>query len=118
MNYQLEPLISEKAFDVYYVDGRMRPACALVAFLHASARGDTEKEKSPIVMIHDYYHDKFSHNCSDCRKFKWQYPYHRIEEVADVVDHSGAMLAVFKRKDNVSDDEIKTLWEQIGLGDT
>jgi hypothetical protein len=84
----------------------MRPACALVAFLHASARGDTEEERSPTVIIHDYYHDIMSQNCSDCRKFKWQYP------------HSRAMLAVFKRKEYVSDDEIKALWEQMGLGDT
>jgi len=118
LNYQFEPLVSEKAFDVYYVDGRMRPACALVAFLHASTRGDTEEEKSPIVIIHDYYHDKMSQNCSECRKFRWQYPYHRIEEVADLVDHSGAMLAVFKRKKGVTDGEIKALWQEMGLGDT
>lgn len=118
LNYQFEPLVSEKAFDVYYVDGRMRPACALVAFLHASTRGKTEEEKSPIVIIHDYYHDKMSQNCSECRKFRWQYPYHRIEEVADLVDHSGAMLAVFKRKKGVTDWEIKALWQEMGLGDT
>jgi hypothetical protein len=73
------------------------------------------------VIIHDYYHDIMSQNCSDCscRKFKWQYPNHRIEEVADLlVDHSRAMLAVFKRKKHVSDYEIKALWEQMGLGDT
>ena len=118
LNYQFEPLVSEKAFDVYYVDGRMRPACALVAFLHASTRGETEEEKSPIVIIHDYYHDKMSQNCSECRKFRWQYSYHRIEEVADLVDHSGAMLAVFKRKEGVTDQEIKALWQEMGLGDT
>ena len=118
LNYQFEPLVSEKAFDVYYVDGRMRPACALVAFLHASARGDSDEEKSPIVMIHDYYDSKMSQNCSECRKFKWQYPFHRIEEVADLVDHSGAMLAVFKRKKGVTDGDIKALWQEIGLGDT
>ena len=81
-------------------------------------RGDTEEEKSPTVIVHDYYHDIMSQNCSDCRNFKWQYPYHMIEKVADLFDHSGAMLAVFKRKDGVSDDEIKELWGQMGLGDT
>mmetsp|Transcript_20696 Transcript_20696/g.30699 ORF Transcript_20696/g.30699 Transcript_20696/m.30699 type:complete len:93 (+) Transcript_20696:625-903(+) len=69
-------------------------------------------------LIHDYYHDKMSQNCSECRKFRWQYPYHRIEEVADLVDHSGAMLAVFKRKRGVTDGEIKALWQEMGLGDT
>ena len=37
-------------------------------------------------------------------------------EVADLVDHSGAMLAVFKRKAGVSDDDIKALYEEVGFG--
>jgi len=100
------------------VDGRMRPACALIAFLHASARGETDKEKSPIVLVHDYYDKEQSKSCTDCRDFKWQLPFHRLTEVADLVDHSGAMLALFKRKSDVSDDDIKVLWEEIGLSDT
>ena len=118
LNYQFAPLLSEKAFDVYTVDGRMRPACALIAFLHASGRGETEEEKSPIVIVHDYYHDIHSQNCSNCKKIQWQYVYHRIEEVADLIDHSRAMLAVFKRKAGVTDHDIIALWEEIGLGDT
>ena len=118
LNYQFEPLLAEKSFDVYYVDGRMRVACALVAFLHASARGITAEEKSAIVIIHDYYHPIHSQKCRDCMDFVWQRSYHRLEEVADLVDHSGAMLAVFKRKNDVTDDMIRKLWEEVGFLDT
>jgi len=118
LNYQFEPLLAEKSFDVYYVDGRMRLACALVAFLHASARGTSEEEKSPIVIIHDYYHPIHSQKCKECRDFKWQRLYHRLEEVADLVDHSGAMLAAFKRKNDVTDDMISRLWEEVAFLDT
>eukprot|EP00977_Amphora_coffeiformis_P016915 scaffold5364_cov164-Amphora_coffeaeformis.AAC.13 len=119
LNYQFAPLVSEdQAFDVYMVDGRMRMGCALVAFLHASAFGTTEKEKSPLVLIHDYYDDDRSAACAECKKFKWQIPNHRITEVADLIDHSGAMLAVFKRKPGVSDETIEALWQGVGLNDT
>mmetsp|Transcript_22934 Transcript_22934/g.39242 ORF Transcript_22934/g.39242 Transcript_22934/m.39242 type:complete len:308 (-) Transcript_22934:31-954(-) len=118
INYQFTPLSTEKAFEVYMVDGRMRTACALVAFLHASARGETEEEKSPIVLVHDYYDNHHSKDCHECRNFRWQLPFHRVTEVADLVDHSGAMLAVFKRKAGVTDNDIKALWEEVGLHET
>ncbi len=41
-----------------------------------------------------------------------------IEKAFDFVDHSGTMLAVFKRKKGVTDGEIKALWQEMGLGDT
>ncbi|KAL3803340.1 hypothetical protein HJC23_009304 [Cyclotella cryptica] len=64
LNYQFAPLLSENnAFDVYMVDGRMRPACALVGFLHASSCGRTDEERSPLVLVHDYFDEGKSSAC-------------------------------------------------------
>ena len=106
VNYQVAPLLAEeKPFELYMVDGRWRLPCALVAFLHASAKGTTPSERSPKVLIHDY-----SRHESIDRKI-----YRRIEEVAELVTHSGGMLAVFQRKMDVTDEDILRLWNEVLL---
>ena len=119
VNYQIAPLLAEeRPFELYMVDGRMRLPCALVAFLHASSRGATAAERSPKVLIHDYYHEVHSRGCADCRPFFWQKHYHRIEEVANLVSHSGGMLALFQRKVDASDEDILRLWNETAFMDS
>ena len=52
LDYQLAPLIVEPhAFDVYMVDGRMRFACMMASFLHASSHGAPTSHT--LVLNHD-----------------------------------------------------------------
>jgi len=113
LNYQVAPLVVEKkAFDVYMVDGRWRAACALVSMLHASARGNP----NALILIHDFVDKERSIHCAEpanCNVQKIRASYHRVKQVADLVDHSGNKLAVFRRKENVTDDDIFHLWEKM-----
>lgn len=100
------------------VDGQMRTLCALAALLHSSARrkshNDNDAEHaSSLVLVHDYYDKKLSLRCPDCHNYKWQLSYHVLETVADMVDHSGAEIAVFQKKPNVSDEQILELYGKI-----
>jgi len=117
VNYQISPLLAEeRPFDVYMVDGRFRLACALIAFLHASSKGS--ERLSPKVLLHDYYHETHSKNCKGCHNQKFRFIYHRIEEVADLVTHSGGMLGVFQRKTNVTDEDILRLWNEVASNES
>ena len=111
-NYVWAPLLAElEAFDVYMVDGRMRPICALAAFLHASKYNKYDS----LVLMHDMYDPVFSKDCPDCHtdKGKARKDYHRIKEVADAVDHSGAEIFVFRRKKDVTDEQILSLYNEL-----
>lgn len=125
LNYQVAPLFVEgEAFDVYMVDGRWRAACALVALLHASwARGHRgggapdEPRAKPLILIHDFVEPGKSVHCgpppTNCNAQRIRSTYHRVKEVADMVDHSGNKLAVFRRKANATDAQILELWKEL-----
>jgi hypothetical protein len=94
LNYQAAPLIVEpEAFDVYMVDGRMRIACVLVAFLHASARGG----QIPTVLMHD------------CVTTSRPY-YHVNDDLLDLASAPGAQLCVYYRKHTTTDAQLLERW--------
>ena len=94
--YEVLPLWSQaRAFDVYFIDGRWRPACVLLSFLHSSSRLPSEKQASNpsykvLVGIHDYVQ---------------RTQYHRLEEVLVKVTNT-SRLAVFQRKPTTTDEDI------------
>jgi len=96
--YEVMPLWAQaEAFDVYFIDGRWRPACVLLSFLHASARGGRGgigDETSIKVGIHDYIGRK---------------QYHRLEEILTLVEKS-EQAAFFQRKPTTTDDDIMELY--------
>lgn len=99
--YELMPLWSQKeAFDVYFIDGRWRPACVLLSFLHASDRGrgggedEADKSKSVMVGIHDYFERQ---------------QYHRLEELLVKVE-SASRACFFRRKPTTTDEDILELY--------
>jgi len=95
MQYQFSALLSElKAFDVYFVDGRWRVACACISFLHASKHG----KQDALVLFHDYE----------------RHEYHVLETIARVVEVSVGKrrLAKLLRKSTVSDKQIFSLWKE------
>lgn len=113
-NYVLSPLVSERdAFDVYFVDGLIRPLCALAALLHASKYG---KGRESLVLIHDYYDPVYSKDCKGCRDFAWQRIFHRLKEVADMVHHNHGEIATFQRKVDVTDEQIWELFDELKEG--
>ena len=66
-NYIWAPLLAElDAFDVYMVDGRMRPLCALAALLHASKY----KKCDALVLMHDMWDPVLAKDCPDCHHDK------------------------------------------------
>lgn len=107
LTYQFGGLASELAsFDVYMVDGRYRVACVLISFLHASAHGSYD----PLVLLHDCYQEQYSpKNASPHRK---RSTYYILNEYFDLDDHSKDFLCVYKRRTNVTDEQIYELWEK------
>jgi len=93
-NYQIQSLASEQsAFDVYYVDGRYRVACACISFLHALKYGANMTHVR--VGIHD-----------NERK-----AYHALEQIGDVVVRN-KKLWVYRLKDGVTEDDIVPLYHK------
>lgn len=93
-NYQIQSLASEQAaFDVYYVDGRYRVACACMSFLHALKYGANMTHVR--VGIHDNERAK----------------YHVLEQIGDVVVRN-TKLWVYKLKDGVTEDDIVQLYHE------
>ena len=93
LRYQVAPLAAERyPFDVYLVDGRFRVGCALLAFLHASARGGDLTKIS--VCMHDYKREE----------------YHFVENVATLYEQV-SNLACFRRNPEVTDEEIFNFWK-------
>jgi hypothetical protein len=117
LGYQLAPLIVEPLpFDVYMVDGRWRFPCMLASFLHASSRG-ADPTKTTVLL----------HDCTDELLFKpvsgsggqqsaksppIRKEYRWADHLLDMVDHSGALLCVYKRKPETTDAQLLELWEQ------
>lgn len=101
-------MAEKQPFDVYMVDGQMRVQCAIMAFLHAA-----KYQQVSLVLIHDYYHIDYSKGCKGCHNYRWQRKYHVIENIADLIDHSGGEIAVFRRKSNITDGDILDLWDTV-----
>ncbi|CAB9505744.1 expressed unknown protein [Seminavis robusta] len=100
LDYQLLPLIVEpKPFDVYMVDGRWRLPSMLASFLHASARGaDTTKTT---VLIHD---------CGKTEGLPLRKSYKKADHLLQLVNHSEALLCVYQRKPETTDEQLRDLW--------
>eukprot|EP00569_Conticribra_weissflogii_P009378 CAMPEP_0171369448 /NCGR_PEP_ID=MMETSP0879-20121228/7360_1 /TAXON_ID=67004 /ORGANISM="Thalassiosira weissflogii, Strain CCMP1336" /LENGTH=278 /DNA_ID=CAMNT_0011877751 /DNA_START=25 /DNA_END=861 /DNA_ORIENTATION=- len=94
-NYIVAPLMSEMCpFDVYMVDGRYRPACVMMALLHAS-----EYNHDATILMHDYGNDRPG--------------YKTVEEVCDVIQFSGKRLVALRRKENATDEMIYNVFEKM-----
>ena len=85
--YSLQVTLDKNPFDVYLVDGRFRVACACQALLHG--RSDS------LVLVHDFF----------------RHEYEVVLTLADMVKREN-MLAVLRKKNTTSDDDINTMWEQ------
>lgn len=94
-NYQVQSLDTEKgAFDVYYVDGRYRVACACISFLHAMKYGaDMSRVR---VGTHD----------------NERADYHALQEIGDVVVQN-TKLWVYKLKDGITEEDIAKLYDKV-----
>lgn len=97
--YQLSALAAEpKAFDIYFVDGRWRMACACASFLHMFARG---KKYDALVVIHDW---------------STRPQYHRMLEIAEKVDtseFSATKVAVLRLKKSITEDDVYRFWKRV-----
>jgi hypothetical protein len=109
MDYQVGPLAAElEPFDVYMVDGRWRLACALLSFLHASARGANPKDT--IVLIHDCYEPGVSR-----RPGKMRPVYRKADHLITLTNHSRGLLCVFRRNGNTTDAQLLEAREEYHL---
>jgi hypothetical protein len=105
LDYQVIPLISEpQPFDVYMVDGRWRLPCLLLSFLHAHARGADPSQTT--VLLHDCVKKHLRH------KEKERSHYLKVDELLDLVKHSGDKLCAYRRKPATTDEELYDLWLQ------
>ena len=108
LDYQLAPLIVEpNAFDVYMVDGRMRFACMMASFLHASSRGAPTNQT--MVLNHDCKPTVESHVALDAGS---RVSYKAADHLLDLVHHSGNKLCAYRRKENTTDDDLLKLWQK------
>lgn len=105
--YSIGALASEhEAFDVYVVDGRFRVACVCAAFLHAASHDKAPSEFR--VAIHDF---KLRHE-----------HYADVLAVGSVVEGfdpaaadqpaKGPLFAVLRRRADVADETILTVWQK------
>lgn len=102
LDYQFAPLLAEpSAFDVYMVDGRMRLACMMVSFLHASSHGAPHNHT--IVLIHD---------CAATSATNERITYKAADHLLNLVNHSGGALCVYQRKENTTDADLLTVWQK------
>jgi hypothetical protein len=115
LGYQLAPLIVEPLpFDVYMVDGRWRFPCMLASFLHASSRGADPAQTT--VLLHDCTDETLFQPVPGSGPQQLRVPirkeYRWADHLLDMVDHSGALLCVYKRKPETTDAQLLELWEQ------
>ena len=75
-----------KNFDLVFVDGRFRVACVLQTILNC---------KNPIILVHDYPDRGY---------------YHIIEKYLNVIEAKNS-LYVFRKKENISDEDVLIDWE-------
>ncbi|KAI2508614.1 O-linked N-acetylglucosamine transferase SPINDLY family [Fragilaria crotonensis] len=106
LNYQIAPLLVEpSAFDVYMVDGRMRLACMIASFLHASRHGAPHNHT--MVLLHDCGWSVKTHKRLDNGT---RMVYREGHHLLDLVHHSGEKLCVYRRKPNTTDADLLKLW--------
>jgi hypothetical protein len=111
--YQIMPLSAEKeAFDVYMIDGRWRIPCMVASFLHASARGANPQHT--IALLHDCFRSEHWMNGTEPipKHVNVRSSYQVIDNLLDLVDHSGDRLCVYKRKPETTDEELLQFWEE------
>ena len=103
LDYQVAPLIVEPhAFDVYMVDGRMRFACMMASFLHASSHGAPTDH----TMV-------LNHDCKPTLEYAGKREsYKAADHLLDLVLHSGSKLCAYRRKPSTSDDDLLKLWQK------
>jgi hypothetical protein len=107
LDYQIAPLLAEPLpFDVYMVDGRMRFACLMVSFLHASSRGASWNDT--IVLNHDCGDTIESNKLLNSGS---RVIYKAADHLLDLVSHSGGLLCVYRRKETTTDAQLLELWQ-------
>jgi len=105
--YSRHALESEsEGFDVYFVDGRFRVACVAQALMHASQHGRDPTKF--VVVVHDYVTRKDRY----ADLFRVVRFAHGSPHSPTCTRHGHAKLAVFRRRDDVSDEEIYRLWHR------
>lgn len=98
-----------KGFEFYLVDGRFRVASVAACFLHAARTG--MKRTDFRVGIHDFE----ERHRPDA--------YGGVLRIADIIDgfdpakmkkadHNGVRIAILRRKESVTDDDILQLWKE------
>ena len=108
LDYQLAALIVEpNAFDVYMVDGRMRFACMMASFLHASSRGAPAEHT--IVLNHDC---KATAELHKAAHDGGRDSYKAADHLLDLAHHSGDNLCAYRRKQTTTDDDLLKLWQK------
>jgi hypothetical protein len=92
-SYQTSPLYVElMPFDVYLVDGRYRVACVCSSMLHAMSRG---ADMSTVMFgMHD-----------------WGREYYVVVLKVGYIVHRSELLAVLKKWPNVTEYDIRRIWE-------
>lgn len=107
-DYQVAPLLAEPLpFDVYMLDGRFRFPLMALSFLHAAARGANRWDTR--VVLHDCW--KAAHSPEEQRLAKRSI-YEKADHMLDLVEHSGYMLCVYKRKPETTDNMLYDLWKE------
>jgi len=112
-NYQIMPLQAEpNPFDVYFVDGRYRVACAMAALLHAGSSAGGRSNNDAVVMVHDCFHqDHVAADEKDVEQMELRARYHVADHLLDMVDHSGGKICVFRRKSTTTDEDLYKVWQ-------
>ena len=87
-NYSLCPFINNKNYDVVFIDGRFRVACALQTILNCN--------KNTKILIHDFINRPY---------------YHSILEFTDIVDTVDTMV-LLKIKDDFNKNQLISLYEK------
>ncbi len=102
-SYIEDGIKGQDPFDMYFVDGRFRVACAVQALLHGMSGGRSREDF--VVLIHDFAMDKELRG------------YQVLLSVADLIDGSPGTLrrrgnlAVLRRKAGVTDEQLKLMLE-------
>ncbi len=87
-NYSKQIFEEKNNYDVVFIDGRFRVACALQTILNC--------KKDIKILMHDY----------SIRPY-----YHCILDFLDIVDIVGTMC-LFKVKDNIKTEDVQKMWEE------
>ena len=111
LSYQSTPLYSEmEAFDIYFIDGRYRVACACSAMLHAISRN--ANMSNVLFAVHDWSTipiDK--EKTKEKTSSSWRGYDTSLLTIGTIV-HKSTKLAVLKVKTNVTAVHIAQIWKE------